>query len=142
MGIAAAVTAYAQIDMYKFSSRDDVCYTDTDSVFVQNPIEPQFVGNDLGKLKLEARILNAVFVKPKMYIYTTDKGEVKKFKGVQNEYVNAADYASLVRGETVSYKVMRMFRSKSVGIYRKEVSITIEGPDDSKRRRLFDDKGV
>lgn len=55
--ISAAITANARIYMYKYISRDDCYYTDTDSIFLGNPLHEDEISTDvLGKFKLEDNI--------------------------------------------------------------------------------------
>lgn len=52
--IAAAITASARIHMFKYISRQDCYYTDTDSIVIGEPLPDEEVSStELGKLKLE-----------------------------------------------------------------------------------------
>lgn len=42
-------------------------YSDTDSIILQHALVDSEVGNELGKMKLEHHIQNAVFIGPKLY---------------------------------------------------------------------------
>jgi len=58
VGIAAAVTAYARIEMMKSKMLLaklglKLYYTDTDSIFIDGELPPELVGNDLGLMKDE-----------------------------------------------------------------------------------------
>ena len=54
VGIAAAVTAYARMSIYEYSRREDVVYTDTDSIVCENRLDDAYIGPALGAMKLEA----------------------------------------------------------------------------------------
>ena len=52
--LAAAITACSRIHMYKYISRPDCYYTDTDSAILGSPLPDEEVSStELGKLKLE-----------------------------------------------------------------------------------------
>ncbi|NP_064103.1 orf135 (mitochondrion) [Beta vulgaris subsp. vulgaris] len=55
--LSTAITACARIHMYKYISRDDCYYTDTDSIVLSNPLpEDDVSSSELGKFKLEDQI--------------------------------------------------------------------------------------
>jgi len=66
VALAAFVTSYARIHLYKLMSKvqDSLYYCDTDSIFTTTPMR---TGTALGDLKLEAEHKNAVFLLPKTY---------------------------------------------------------------------------
>lgn len=75
--MSAAITACARIYMYPFTSRDDCYYTDTDSVFLSNPLPDHMVdSNELGKFKLEGKIKEGHFLAPKSYRIHNESGKV------------------------------------------------------------------
>ena len=88
--LSAAITAYARILMYKYISRDDCYYTDTDSAFLGSPLpEEEISSTVLGKLKLEHIVLEGYFVAPKSYaLKTKDNVEIVKQKGAAKNYVD------------------------------------------------------
>lgn len=55
ISIAAAITAQARIHMSQFLAdpKLNIFYMDTDSLDVDQPLDPKFIGPELGKLKLE-----------------------------------------------------------------------------------------
>jgi len=88
--ISAAITASARIHMYKYISRDDCYYTDTDSAILGSPLPDDEVSSTiLGKMKLEDKIRKGYFLAPKSYNYMNDKGkEVIKHKGRAHDLVD------------------------------------------------------
>lgn len=88
--ISAAITACARIHMYKYISRNDCYYTDTDSVVLGSPLPDSEVSSTiLGEMKLEDRISKAFFIAPKSYFYINDKGKkVIKHKGRAHDLVD------------------------------------------------------
>lgn len=82
VGIAAAVTAYARIEMMKYKVLlpklgINFYYTDTDSAFVDGELPQELIGNELGLMKDELKggwIKKAYFLGIKKYGYLDDKG--------------------------------------------------------------------
>jgi hypothetical protein len=64
VAISAAITAYGRILIYQYKRipGNDCYYTVTDYVFLAEPLDSKFRGNDIGQMKLEAKIKKAVFV--------------------------------------------------------------------------------
>jgi len=72
VAIASAVTSYARIHMIPFKLDPNTLYTDTDSIFTLETIDPNLIGDELGQMKDEMKgiiIKEAVFVGPKKYGY-------------------------------------------------------------------------
>nr|AFD29780.1 DNA polymerase [Silene vulgaris] len=91
--VAAAITANARIHMYKYINRDDCYYTDTDSVVLGSPLSDDEVSpTELGKMKLEDRMKEGIFLAPKCYWYSrySSDEEVIKYKGEGKELVDRA----------------------------------------------------
>ena len=86
VAIASAITAYSRmhINKYKFLPNNNVFYSDTDSVFLQHPLNENEVSNTLGAMKLEnGNISRAVFLGPKCYALELQNGEhIIKIKGL------------------------------------------------------------
>ena len=67
----------------QFKNRDDftLFYTDTDSIDINKPLEPKFVGKELGKMKLELVFDRILFLAPKVYSGITSSNKITKVKG-------------------------------------------------------------
>jgi hypothetical protein len=88
IAIASAVTAYARIAMSEFKNNPNfnLYYSDTDSIVIDRELPDNYVGNELGQLKLEHVIDKAVFLAPKVYGIIAENGEeVIKVKGLSDE---------------------------------------------------------
>jgi DNA polymerase elongation subunit (family B) len=88
IAIASAITAGARVNMSIFKNNPDykLYYSDTDSIVIDQPLPEEFVGTNLGQLKLEHTIDRAVFLAPKVYgLVDTDGQEIIKVKGVTHE---------------------------------------------------------
>lgn len=63
IAFASAITAYARIEMTKFKNNPEfnLYYSDTDSIYVDKPLHPVYVGKEIGELKLENKFKEVVF---------------------------------------------------------------------------------
>jgi hypothetical protein len=75
--ISLAVTANARVHMSKFKTLE------TDSIDMNKPLDPEFVGKELGKMKLEHIFKKVVYLAPKVYGGMTDDYEYVKIKGAK-----------------------------------------------------------
>lgn len=87
VAIASAITSYARITIIPF--RTDVnnppFYTDTDSIFLQYPLNHSLIGNAIGLVKDELKgsyITEALFLAPKKYGFKTPDSEKVVIAGV------------------------------------------------------------
>jgi DNA polymerase elongation subunit (family B) len=78
VAISAAVTAYARMLMidFKTNTNFNIYYSDTDSIFIDKPLDFNQIGKDLGLMKNELQgksvdnvITRAMFLGNKKYIY-------------------------------------------------------------------------
>lgn len=148
--LAAAITASARIYMYKYISREDCIYTDTDSIVLGNPLPDEDVSSSvLGKFKLEDRILEGYFLAPKCYCYTTEESDgnkkVLKYKGAGRSVITPEwfkeQYADPSR--SVIEKVTYPFRPdwKELEVKKIESTTTLRTLGNTKRKSLFDEYG-
>ena len=95
--IAAAVSSWARITMYPIITK--AFYTDTDSVFLKNELNPDLVGKEIGKFKQEygGVIKKAIFPSNKLYFLDTLKGAISKNKGYSGK-LSLHDYIELYNG--------------------------------------------
>lgn len=84
--ISAMVTSCARVYMSQFKNNPlyQLFYTDTDSIDIDRPLDPKWVGSELGQMKLEHIFKEAIFLAPKVYGGITDKYEYVKIKGLKN----------------------------------------------------------
>lgn len=74
------VTAYGRIKLWNIATQCDPYYMDTDSIITKKEIPDSM---ELGALKLEFKIKEGIFVKPKMYAFVDDTGDSHvKVKGL------------------------------------------------------------
>ena len=86
IAIAAAITAGARVYMSYFKNSEDfnLYYSDTDSMCTDKPLNPKYIGEELGQFKLEHSFDEAVFLAPKVWGGKTEYYESVKVKGLKN----------------------------------------------------------
>ena len=145
VSIASAVTAYARIYMHKFISdpRLEVAYSDTDSIFCKNELDPKYIGNSLGQFKREYTIEFGRAITNKSYYARDLQGniicKVKGFSGTLSEdqvlYLTSKD-ANLQLDVTHLHKDFSLHNIKEVNM---KYSITNRN---AKRINVFDDNNI
>jgi hypothetical protein len=110
VGIAAAVTAYARIEMMKSKMLLaklglKLYYTDTDSIFIDGELPPELVGNDLGLMKDELSggwIKRGYFLGIKKYGYTDNNNNIHSiFSGVERNSLTWNEIEQISNGLTI-----------------------------------------
>lgn len=98
VAIASYVTSYARIMMHSImmKTRDEIYYTDTDSMFTTKKFP---TGTGLGKLKLEYKVKSACFLLPKTYI-AGDKVVMKGFDRKKIKEFTFEDFMDCLEGES------------------------------------------
>jgi DNA polymerase family B len=85
IALASAVTSYARVYMSEFKTKNNLYYSDTDSIVVDKPLPEEYVGDELGQFKKVCDIKEGVFLLPKVYGFLDDKNkEHVIFKGVKD----------------------------------------------------------
>jgi hypothetical protein len=117
---------------------------DTDSLILEKPLDPLYVGNKLGQLELEYIIKQGLFLSKKFYaLLTSDNKEIIKSKGIKNENkkLTYEEFKELFKGNDLEIKETRFFRSfKSLDIVVKEHSMKIKGINNKEITSLFQDE--
>lgn len=148
--LAAAITASARIYMYKYISREDCFYTDTDSIVLGNPLPEEYVSSSvLGKFKLEDRILEGYFLASKCYYYTTEESDgnkkVLKYKGAGRSVITPEWYKEQYAdpSRSVIENVTYPFRTdwKELVVKKIESTTTLRTIGNTKRIPLMDEYG-
>jgi hypothetical protein len=141
VAIASAVTAYARIHMIPFKLNTDCYYTDTDSAFTKNRLDPKLLGDELGLMKDELDgllVKEAYFLGIKQYGYSFidphTQSIVNKsvFAGVKRDSLTLEQIKELHLGgsinKTVPSKFFKSFKNLTVKI--KDISLTISANRD------------
>jgi len=146
--MAAAITACARIHMYKYISRPDCYYTDTDSAVLGSPLPEEEVSSiELGKLKMEYYVKKGIFLAPKSYtLVTEDAGNIIKHKGPAKDLVSREwyelQYTDPSRTEEIIHKRNFFIDRRRLKILKKNVNITLGIKVDNKRDPVYDDNNL
>jgi hypothetical protein len=149
VAISSAITSYSRIIIafYKTLPNNELLYSDTDSVFLTNPLDPKYISvNILGMMKdvLKGGVITEyLFLEPKLYYYKTqDNKVVIKARGVKEGVMTVEDMIKLHRGETVNFEFTRLHKSFSdISISEKTVNYSLTRTFDRKTP-VYYSKGV
>nr|P33537.1 RecName: Full=Probable DNA polymerase [Neurospora crassa]CAA39046.1 putative DNA polymerase [Neurospora crassa] len=120
--IAAATASWSRILMYKHIINS--AYTDTDSIFVEKPLDSAFIGEGCGKFKAEYNgqlIKRAIFISGKLYLLDFGGKLEIKCKGITKNKDNTThnldinDFEALYNGESRVLFQERWGRSLELG---------------------------
>lgn len=147
--IASAVTGYARILMYKYKllCKNNLFYTDTDSIFTSVEIPDEYVSETkLGMLKLEGIVEEAYFVSPKSYMIKYSDSLVMKSKGFSSDLLVMQDYIDAYSEKIPQSKIVRYINrffvhKKRFSIEDSEKSYTFRS-NLNKRRKIYDPDGI
>lgn len=96
---ATYTTAYARINLFEYLNKYKGMYCDTDSIATLKSMPES---TKIGGMKLEYDVKNALFVKPKMYMYDIVGGETKvRIKGVSR--ATKEKFMDVMIGKSISY---------------------------------------
>lgn len=140
--IAAAVTAYARIDMSKYimDNPDRILYIDTDGIKITKKLPEDQVGPELGKMKYEGYFDYFISIAPKVYGGISKTEMVAKCKGLVRaltywhmEYLLWNKHLNIPH-----FKWFRNFVESNIKINEINFSLT---PTDNKRNFVYDSMG-
>jgi hypothetical protein len=100
IAIAAATTGKARVHMNNFKVKyfNDLYYSDTDSLVISSYLKTEYVGDDIGKLKLEYKDFEGVYLSPKVYsMKFKDGSEITKIKGINVQNQPNINYENLCK---------------------------------------------
>jgi len=143
IAIASAITAYARIHMSQFKNNPDynLYYTDTDSIYIDKPLNDSLVNNKiLGKMKLEHIIKKAIFLAPKVYyLETVDGNKIYKVKGLSHSInLTLNDFTNLLHKDTFLEKSQTKWRKHieegNISVIEQLYTLKVT---DNKRKLIF-----
>jgi hypothetical protein len=103
-------TAYARAVMFDYYKKlkDDVYYTDTDSLYTSKKLE---TSKELGDLKEEYRFKEICFMRPKMYCgVTRDDHTIMKIKGINPTDLNYAGMMHCIESNKYNFRMNRFIK--------------------------------
>lgn len=144
VAIAAAITAGARTHMSYLKNMEGytLYYSDTDSIDLDKPLPNEYVGGELGQLKLEHIFDEAVYLAPKMYGGKTHEYEYVKIKGLKNPIPFNELIKLLRKGNTIQKPNQKWYRSiANSNILIKDELYTLSVTE-SKRQILYDSNNL
>lgn len=134
--ISIFITAYARIlmsDVIKHVSevaKKKIYMTDTDCIWINSNLSPEFIGKEIGKFQKEFSATEAIFPAPKLYYAINKDGlEVKKGKGLKRGSLNRTDYLTLGEGKHVFVEEDRFikdFKTQNIHIKLHKAKVLAE----------------
>lgn len=149
VSIAASITAGGRLHMSNFKNMPGykLFYSDTDSIDLDKPLAEEFVGKEIGEMKLEHVWEKAVYISNKAYIGVDKEGEIyRRIRGVKvnssefrNNPIDYSDMEKLLDKESfIKVPQVRWFRSYKEGkILIKDTTYKLEG-NDNKRISIYE----
>lgn len=146
--LAAAITSYGRLEIYKYKTMSslDCYYSDTDSIFCRNEMDPAFVSeNQLGFMKLEGTFKDGIFISPKLYYYEPDNQilPIIKSKGGAADLLTKENFLDLLKKDKEFpfspknfFKIDR--KNFSVGVESRSFTVTSSL---RKRTKVYNQKG-
>jgi hypothetical protein len=147
---ASAITAYARIYINKIKllllkNGAKIYYSDTDSIVTDMKLPDEFVGQELGKFKLEYNIKKAIFITSKTYVLILEDGTIiKKAKGVNTDSLTLNDFENMFYNNK---KATALKTHTNLDIVKGTVNISTKSvlisPNSyTKREKIYNDKGL
>lgn len=97
--LSSYITSLARITMHQYIEKYNAVYCDTDSIVTSQELPNS---KELGKMKLESKLPECEFIKPKMYKMKFEGGEeVIKMKGInraiEQDFINAKEEKTIYK---------------------------------------------
>lgn len=118
----------------------NISYSDTDSLVLNGTLPEEHLDNaTLGKLKLEHKIQEGIFVMPKVYYLKTEEGkEVTKCKAFPGK-LSRAQYLELLEGRTLHLEITKWSRSLKESFVKIEINLPYDlSFSFNKRQQVFE----
>jgi hypothetical protein len=147
--VSSAITAYARIQMNTLKMRliklgIKLYYSDTDNVDVDQFLDPQLIGKELGKLKLEHIFEEATYLAPKVYggLVKDKDGQIydyTKIKGLKNPISYGELSSLLTKNNKLKIHHKKWYRDISKAEITIKDDIYTLITTDNKRKILYDE---
>ena len=144
VAISSAVTSYSRIYMNKIKleilKTGSIYYTDTDSIITDIKLGDKYVGDGIGKLKLEHEIKEGYFISNKTYCFKNSKNKVFiRAKSVYNKSLSYLDFIALYLGvdiEAIRSESVRNFNEGYVNILV-DKTVVLSANSYTKRKKTY-----
>lgn len=142
--VSAIVTASARIHMSQFKTDKNftIYYTDTDSIDINKPLNTKYVGNELGKMKLEHVAEDVTFAGPKMYGLLTKDYEYVKIKGLKNPLPYKTLKILLKKDSKLEIEQEKWYKDVSNAKFHIKNEIYTLMVTDNKRKLLYNEENI
>lgn len=142
IGIASAITSYSRIHMSQFKSIDNhynLYYSDTDSIYIDKPLDDSFISNELGKMKLEYIFNEAVFLSSKVYggLFNNNSNQIVKIKGFKNKLSYDSLKSLLIKNNKLELNQVKWFKNIEEGNITLKNQIYTLIPTENKRQLIY-----
>ena len=148
VSIAASITFYARIYMsrFKLDYKDSLYYSDTDSMDLSIPFflkRKEFIGDELGKFKLESIFKKVVYIAPKVYGAITEKNkDFVKVKGLKSPIKFIQLKNLLKKNKKIEIHHDKWYKNIKLGnITIKDDLYTLMATD-NKRKLVYNEKNI
>src|ERR1700727_3378030 len=127
--ISSRISALARVSINKYKNIEgnNLYYSDTDSLILENKLSTKDIGKELGKWKLEGEILKGIFVRSKLYMYEDINGNIKKVaSGVNAKELTYQDYIDLGNGKSVRTHKLKMnvnWKNLNIKIFNENITL-------------------
>lgn len=126
--------------MSQFKNSDDykLYYTDTDSIYIDKPLDNKWVGKNLGQLKLENIFKKATFLAPKVYGgVLSNSMEDTKVKGFKNHVKYNKLKSLLNKNKNLLLEHEKWFRNIKEGNITIKKQLYTLLPTENKRQLIY-----
>lgn len=145
--VTAMINSYARIWLNNFkldllNNGYKIYYCDTDSIVVNKPIDPKFVGENIGDFKLVAKILRGYFVSNKLYMMVDQfNNNIIRSKGI-NSSLSEKQFISLLNNVSIHSNTKISMKNVYEGnVYIENRSLILNYDSFKKRNKIYDNKG-
>jgi len=142
--VSTIISSSSRIFMSQFKTNENIIiyYSDTDSIDVEKELDPIFVGNELGQMKLEHIFDDVVFLSPKMYGGINKDYEYVKVKGLKNTIEFKELKKLLFKNSKIEVKQEKWYSDISEGIFHVKDEIYTLMVTENKRKLLYDENNL
>ena len=138
--IALTITALARIKMSFFKTLPGytLYYSDTDSVDLDKPLPDEYVGTELGQMKLEGIYDSAVYIAPKVYSLKNHDEEISVVKGLTTHVPHETFKQLLTENSVAQFDQEKWKRNLGAGTIKVENMLHSLKVTENKRKVIYE----